>query len=124
MTTIGSLVTNMGPLINSVSHAVGQAARHANNTTAPPPPAGPTQSTADLQRRIAALEAQVAALVGVITSTPGGLTISSPGSVTINAGMITLNAPVVSTPGVIRTSTLIASSVVSASYTPGAGNVW
>lgn len=41
----------------------------------------------------------------------------SAGSVTVNAGMSTFN-------GVVKADTVITNSVVSASYTPGAGNIW
>jgi uncharacterized protein involved in type VI secretion and phage assembly len=41
----------------------------------------------------------------------------SAGQVTVNAGMSTFN-------GVVKADTVIASSVVGASYTPGAGNIW
>lgn len=41
----------------------------------------------------------------------------SAGSVSVNAGMSTFS-------GVVQCSTLITNSVVSASYTPGAGNIW
>ena len=39
------------------------------------------------------------------------------GSVTVNAGMSTFN-------GVVKADTVITNSVVSSSYTPGAGNIW
>jgi uncharacterized protein involved in type VI secretion and phage assembly len=41
----------------------------------------------------------------------------SAGSVSVNAGMSTFS-------GVVQCSTLITNSVVSAAYTPGAGNIW
>ncbi len=44
--------------------------------------------------------------------------------VTINANaMLTVNAPLVSFAGIIQAQTVIASSVVSAAYTPGVGNL-
>jgi uncharacterized protein involved in type VI secretion and phage assembly len=41
----------------------------------------------------------------------------SAGSLTVNAGMSTFN-------GVVKADTVITNSVVSTSYTPGAGNIW
>lgn len=60
-----------------------------------------------------------------------GITITTSGTLTIEASDVELTAPsvTVTTPlaafsGVIQTDTVIASTVVGASYTPGAGNIW
>jgi uncharacterized protein involved in type VI secretion and phage assembly len=60
-----------------------------------------------------------------------GITVTSSGKVTINAstmeisaGMLTVNAGMSKFSGVVQCDTLISNAVVSASYTPGAGNVW
>lgn len=60
-----------------------------------------------------------------------GITITAAAKVTINAsqvavsaGMVTVDAAMSKFSGVIQCDTLISSSVVSASYTPGAGNIW
>lgn len=45
-------------------------------------------------------------------------------AVTVNAGSVSVNTGVATFSGVVQAQTVIASSVVSASYTPGAGNVW
>lgn len=45
-------------------------------------------------------------------------------TVEVSAGMVTVDAAVASFSGVVRCETLIASAVVSSSYTPGAGNIW
>jgi uncharacterized protein involved in type VI secretion and phage assembly len=45
-------------------------------------------------------------------------------AVEVSAGMVTVNAGMASFSGVVQCSTLITNSVVSASYTPGAGNIW
>ena len=45
-------------------------------------------------------------------------------SVTVTAGTVTVNAAMSMFSGVVQCQTLISSAVVSASYTPGAGNVW
>ncbi|MDX2476790.1 MAG: phage baseplate assembly protein V [Gammaproteobacteria bacterium] len=66
-----------------------------------------------------------------ITLTASSIDINSSGSVNINASTIKLSASMVdiqagmtSSTGVIQCSTLISTSVVSSSYTPGAGNIW
>jgi uncharacterized protein involved in type VI secretion and phage assembly len=42
----------------------------------------------------------------------------------INAGILQVNAGIAKFSGVIQCDTLISNSVISASYTPGAGNIW
>jgi hypothetical protein len=42
----------------------------------------------------------------------------------LNTGMLTVNTGMAKFSGVVQTDTLIANAVVSASYTPGAGNIW
>jgi uncharacterized protein involved in type VI secretion and phage assembly len=42
----------------------------------------------------------------------------------ITAGMLTVNAGISKFSGVVQADTVITNSVVSASYTPGAGNIW
>lgn len=60
-----------------------------------------------------------------------GITVTSSAKVTINAsmveisaGMVTVNAGMSKFSGVVQADTLISNSVISASYTPGAGNIW
>jgi uncharacterized protein involved in type VI secretion and phage assembly len=60
-----------------------------------------------------------------------GITVTASAKVTVNAstaeisaGMLTVNAGMSSFSGVVQCDTLIANSVVSSSYTPGAGNIW
>jgi uncharacterized protein involved in type VI secretion and phage assembly len=60
-----------------------------------------------------------------------GVTVTASGKVTINAstaeisaGSVTVNAGISTFSGVVKCDTLISSSVVSSSYTPGAGNIW
>jgi uncharacterized protein involved in type VI secretion and phage assembly len=62
---------------------------------------------------------------------PSGITITAAAKVTINAstaeisaGMLTVNAGMSKFSGVVQADTVISNSVISASYTPGAGNVW
>jgi uncharacterized protein involved in type VI secretion and phage assembly len=60
-----------------------------------------------------------------------GITVTASAKVTINAsaveisaGMMTVNAGMSTFSGVVQADTVITNSVVSASYTPGAGNIW
>lgn len=60
-----------------------------------------------------------------------GITVTSSAKVTVNAstveisaGMVTVNAGMSKFSGVVKADTVITNSVVSSSYTPGAGNIW
>jgi uncharacterized protein involved in type VI secretion and phage assembly len=60
-----------------------------------------------------------------------GITVTASAKVTVNAstaeisaGMLTVNAGMSKFSGVVQAPTVIANSVVSSSYTPGAGNIW
>lgn len=60
-----------------------------------------------------------------------GITVTASAKVTINAstvdvsaGMVNVNAGMSKFSGVVQADTVITNSVVSASYTPGAGNIW
>ncbi len=60
-----------------------------------------------------------------------GVTVTASAKVTINAstvevsaGMVTVNAGMSKFSGVVQCDTMISKSGVSASYTPGAGNIW
>lgn len=60
-----------------------------------------------------------------------GVTVNASAKVTINAssveissGMVTVDAGMTKFSGVVQCDTLISNSVISASYTPGAGNIW
>jgi uncharacterized protein involved in type VI secretion and phage assembly len=62
---------------------------------------------------------------------PSGITVTSPAKVTVNAstveisaGMVTVDAGMSKFSGVVQADTVISNSVVSASYSPGAGNIW
>ncbi len=61
----------------------------------------------------------------------GGMKVNSPAvvevkaaQVKVTAGMVTVYAAISRFSGVVQCDTLITNSVVSASYTPGAGNIW
>jgi uncharacterized protein involved in type VI secretion and phage assembly len=60
-----------------------------------------------------------------------GITVTAAAKVTVNAsqiaisaGLVTVNAGMSRFSGVVQADTVISNSVVSASYTPGAGNIW
>jgi uncharacterized protein involved in type VI secretion and phage assembly len=60
-----------------------------------------------------------------------GVTVTASAKVTVNASLVQVSASMVTVDagmskfsGVVQADTVIANSVVSASYTPGAGNIW
>lgn len=53
-----------------------------------------------------------------------GITLTASGTLEIDASMVTVNSGMSQFSGVVQCSTLITNSVVSASYTPGVGNIW
>ena len=60
-----------------------------------------------------------------------GITVTASAKVTVNAstaeisaGMLTVNAGMSTFSGVVQADTVITNSIISASYTPGAGNIW
>jgi uncharacterized protein involved in type VI secretion and phage assembly len=60
-----------------------------------------------------------------------GITVTAAAKVTVNAsqvaisaGMVTVDAGMSKFSGVVQADTVISNSVISASYTPGAGNIW
>ncbi len=62
---------------------------------------------------------------------PAGIDVVTSGKVTVNASMVeitasmlTVNAGMSKFSGVVHADTVITNSVVSTSYTPGAGNIW
>jgi phage baseplate assembly protein V len=66
-----------------------------------------------------------------VALTPTGITITAAAKVTVSAsqvevdaGMLEVNAGMSSFSGVLRCDSLVTNSVVSSSYTPGAGNIW
>ena len=106
----------------------------------------PTQPTDPLNKRVQNLEQLVGTLQTTITSlqnrlakmesavqvdNAGRITFSSSGKfkvnasvVEINAGSIRANAALSKFSGVVKANTVNTNSVISQSYTPGAGNVW
>lgn len=66
-----------------------------------------------------------------ITLAPAGITVIASAKVTvtasevvISAAQVTVNAGMSAFSGVVKADTVIANSVVAASYSPGAGNIW
>jgi uncharacterized protein involved in type VI secretion and phage assembly len=59
-----------------------------------------------------------------ITITAGAKVTVQAGQVEVSAGMVTVNAGMSKFSGVVQADTVITNSVVSTSYTPGAGNIW
>jgi uncharacterized protein involved in type VI secretion and phage assembly len=65
-----------------------------------------------------------------VTMTPTGVTVTASGTmvlnapkVDVNAAVVTVNAGMARFTGVVQCDTLISNSVISASYSPGAGNM-
>lgn len=50
--------------------------------------------------------------------------ITAPAGLKVTASMVTVDAAISTFSGVVKADTVITNAVVSASYTPGAGNVW
>lgn len=66
-----------------------------------------------------------------VTFDSGGITVTASSKVSINAstvdvsaGSVSVNAGMSRFSGVVQADTVITNSVVSTSYTPGAGNIW
>ena len=62
---------------------------------------------------------------------PGGVTIQAAskvaitaGQVTVSAGTVTVTAGMTKFSGVVQADTVITNTIVAATYTPGAGNIW
>ena len=60
-----------------------------------------------------------------------GIAVTASAKVTVNASLVAVSASLVTVDagmsrfsGVVQADTVIANSVISASYTPGAGNIW
>jgi hypothetical protein len=60
---------------------------------------------------------------GVTIDTSARVTLAS-STVFVTTGSVTVNAGMSRFSGVVQCDTLIANSVIGASYTPGAGNIW
>lgn len=60
---------------------------------------------------------------GVTITTPSKFSVSA-STVEVTAGSVSVNAGMSRFSGVVQSDTVITNSVVSSSYTPGAGNIW
>jgi uncharacterized protein involved in type VI secretion and phage assembly len=60
---------------------------------------------------------------GITITTSAKVTVSAT-VVAVSAGMVTVDSAVAKFSGIVTCDTLISNSVISASYTPGAGNIW
>jgi uncharacterized protein involved in type VI secretion and phage assembly len=61
---------------------------------------------------------------GGVTVTAAAKVTVTAGVVEVTAGMLTVNAGMAKFSGVVQADTVITNSVISSSYTPGAGNIW
>lgn len=66
-----------------------------------------------------------------VTIEAAGITLDSSAKVTVNASQVSVSASMVSVDagmstfsGTVKADTVICNSIISASYTPGAGNIW
>ncbi|WP_372659515.1 phage baseplate assembly protein V [Hydrogenophaga sp.] len=60
---------------------------------------------------------------GITVEASAKVTVNAP-QVEVSAGMVKVDAAMSNFSGIVKCDTLITNSVVSTSYTPGAGNVW
>lgn len=60
---------------------------------------------------------------GVTVNTSMNLTVQAT-QVSVSAAMVTVDAGISKFSGVVQADTVISNSIISASYTPGAGNIW
>jgi len=115
-----------------------QTKQSAVSPQSKPLPKSPAQPHDSLVQRIQTLEQQVSTLLATIDSLQNRLAtiesavqVSNSGQVTVQGTTVKLNASMVDVQagtskfsGVVQADTLITNSVVSSSYTPGAGNIW
>ena len=61
---------------------------------------------------------------GITVTASAMVTVNASGTMKISAGMLTVDAGMSKFSGVVKADTVISNSVISSSYTPGAGNIW
>ena len=84
----------------------------------------PRTTTTDLTARVSALEAKLARIEqSVVVSSTGAVTIKGP-QLRVSSAMVDVQSPLAKFSDMIQGKTLNVNSVISASYTPGAGNIW
>jgi hypothetical protein len=121
-----------------VSRISTQSKNNTASKKSNPMPKSPVQPNNLLTQRVQALEHQVSTLQATINSLQSRLTkiesavqVSNSGKVTINGTTLKLSAAMVDVQagtskfsGLVQADTLGTNSVISKSYTPGAGNIW
>ena len=60
---------------------------------------------------------------GVTVQTPAKVSVQA-SQVQVTAGQVTVDAAIADFSGIVKCQTLIATTVISSVYTPGAGNIW
>lgn len=60
---------------------------------------------------------------GITITATAKLTINAP-QTSVSSGIVKVDAGMSKFSGVVQADTVISNSVISASYTPGAGNIW
>ena len=86
----------------------------------------------DLQKVVHALQnRRLSKLESAVQVSNAGITLNSSAKIKLNAstvemssGMVEVNSGMSKFSGVVKSDTVVTNSVVSSSYTPGAGNVW
>ena len=61
---------------------------------------------------------------GSVDVSGGGVTIEAAGPVNINASKVNANTAIHETSGIDKSQTVMTDTVIAATYTPGAGNIW
>jgi uncharacterized protein involved in type VI secretion and phage assembly len=61
---------------------------------------------------------------GVTVNATANVTINAGAQVSVSAGMVNVTAGMSTFSGAVQCDTLISNTVISATYTPGAGNIW
>jgi len=61
---------------------------------------------------------------GITVTASAKVTVNAGASVEVTAGKVTVNAAMATFSGVVQADTVMANTVISSTYTPGAGNVW
>ena len=90
------------------------------------------QQLSTLKDLVNALQGQLNTMTSAIqVDNAGNMTITLPGKFKVNASIVDISASSIQAQaatskfsGVVQSDTLITNSVVSSSYTPGAGNIW
>ena len=109
-------------------------------TTSPKQPTDPLmQRVHNLEQLVGTLQTTITALQNRLTKMESAVQVDNAGNMTmtlpakfkinasvveINAGMIKANAALSKFSGVVKADTVNTNSVISKTYTPGAGNVW